>query len=102
MPQPYKMKTFKKKTQNLIKTYFPGIRDMSQTNRGKNQILKNVPKPNENGLQKKNHETDVFRTPRKFITMIRAQFFGRNLVVLLVLAGDTPFDMFFAKICMRL
>ena len=48
------------------------------------------------------HELTSRETPGKFYTMIRDQFFGRNLVVLLILAGDTPFDMFFAKICMRL
>ena len=38
----------------------------------------------------------IFQTPGKFYTMIRAQFFNRNLMVLIFLAGDITFDRFFA------
>ena len=42
------------------------------------------------------HEMMFFRTTRYIYTMIRDRFFHRNLVVLLVSAGDITFDTFFA------
>ena len=42
------------------------------------------------------HEMMFFLTTRYIYTMIRDQFFHRNLVVILVLAGGITFDTFFA------